>query len=247
MKHANLSDIGNVRQNNEDYAWSGINKYNNMAGIVCDGLGGYKGGSAASEITVSTFIEKFENTDFNIYTGDQIVEWIDNIIESTRNKIANHIQDNEKLENMATTFVCSIVVGSKVYIFNVGDSRAWYITREHKGHQVSEDQNLLNYLNKMSAPKELYRLHRENLFAITQFIGTKNKRIVKPDVFIEQAAKGDYVVLTSDGCHNFIDIHQMVDAISFDHDNLDNACNAIISKALVNYSNDNLSIVILEI
>ena len=42
--------------------------------LVCDGLGGYKGGSAASEILVNTIQEKFLVTNFNQYSKQQICE-----------------------------------------------------------------------------------------------------------------------------------------------------------------------------
>lgn len=247
MQHAFLSDIGRVRQTNEDYAWSGINEYNCLAGIVCDGLGGYKGGSAASEITVNVFKEKFNSTDLTTYTTEQINEWINNIIDTARTKISKHIETNPKLANMATTLVCAIIIDDKAYIYNVGDSRAWLISKLYESKQITVDQNLMNYLIKVKAPKEVFSMHKENLYAITQFVGAKTKKQIIPDAFIVNLSEGDYIVLTSDGCHNFTTINNMVSSILNENKVLSYACNSIISHALVNNSNDNLSIVILGV
>ncbi|MGL4950877.1 MAG: protein phosphatase 2C domain-containing protein [Mycoplasma sp.] len=246
-RHGNLSDIGSVRQNNEDYAWSGINEFGIMAGVVCDGLGGYKGGSAASEITVKVFQERFLKTNFTSYQPEQVSKWIENTIEAARVSISEHIIEHEKLSNMATTFVASIIIGNVCYIFNIGDSRAWYVSREGKGSQITIDQNLLNHLNQINAPRELYEKHKASLFAITQFVGARTDREIKAEGFYQTIKKGDFIVLTSDGCHNFVTIEDIVAAIDYDIDKLPNACNAIITKALVNNSNDNLSIVILGV
>ncbi|MGL4951434.1 MAG: protein phosphatase 2C domain-containing protein [Mycoplasma sp.] len=247
FKHANLSDIGSVRQNNEDYAWSGINNFGNMAGVICDGLGGYKGGSAASEITVNVFKNKFERTNFNSFQIEQIETWIANVIEEARMKISEHIINHEKLSNMATTFVASIIVNGNCFTFNIGDSRAWLIKNNGVGSMITTDQNLLNHLNKINAPKHVYEMYKMNLFAITQFVGARNEKNVKADVFHSKLENGDFILLTSDGCHNFIKIEDMMEAINYDKNKLINACNSIITKSLINHSNDNLSIVILGV
>ena len=249
MRHTNKSDIGTVRKNNEDSCWSGVNAYHNLAGIVCDGLGGYKGGSAASEITVSVFKQKFETTDLNTLDPNQINHWIANIIDEARLKINEHIAKNMKLANMATTFVCALVVGDKAYVYNVGDSRAWLVSELYGCKQVTVDQNLINYLNKMGAPHHVYEQYKDNLYAITQFVGCKsekNPKVVKPDVYQINLQKGDYIVLTSDGCHNFIEPKVMAKKILTSRD-FDSVPTQIIAESLSNDSNDNLSVVILGV
>ncbi len=246
MRHTNHSDIGTVRQNNEDSCWSGVNAYNNLAGIVCDGLGGYKGGSAASDITVRVFKQRFESTDLTTLSQEQINIWIWNIIDEARTEINHHIEKNPKLANMATTFVCALVIGGKAYIYNIGDSRAWLVSEIYGCKQVTTDQNLLNYLNKMNAPHHLYEQHKENLYAITQFVGAKNSKVIKPDVYEIDLQKGDYIVLTSDGCHNFINPKDMGKKILTARD-FNDVPTQIIAESLSNDSNDNLSVVILGV
>lgn len=244
MKFDFLSDVGQVRQNNEDVAWSGINQYNNFAGVICDGLGGYKGGSTASGIMVDIFRERFNEIDLNYLTREQIVEWIINVINAARERIALKVVDDVQLKNMATTFVCCIIVNSKAYIFNVGDSRCWYISKD-RYYQITEDQNLYNYLVKVKAGPEYFQMHRDNLFAITQFVGSMNNKSVTPDVYEIDVEPNSFFVLTSDGCHNFIELNDMVRYVFENQNNFSNACNSIIAKALSNNSNDNLSIVIM--
>lgn len=246
MKHTSYSDIGTVRQNNEDSCWSGVNAFKNLAGVVCDGLGGYKGGSAASEITVKVFKQKFESTNLSSYTQDQMNTWISTIIDEARQQISSHIEKNPKLANMATTFVCALIVGDRAYIYNIGDSRAWLVSEQYGCEQITADQNLINYLNKMNAPKHIYELHRDNLYAITQFVGCKNSKQIKPDVYQIILQQGDNIVLTSDGCHNFIEPSEMASKI-LNGDDFNEIATQIIAKSLANDSNDNLSVVILGV
>lgn len=244
MKFEFLSDIGQVRQNNEDVAWAGVNRYNNFAGVICDGLGGYKGGSTASGTMVDIFKERFYDIDLNYLSSEQIFEWINNVIAFAREKISSIIIEDQQLKNMATTFVCCIVVGTKAYIFNIGDSRCWYIS-PNRTYQVTEDQNLYNYLVKVKAGSEYFQMHKDNLFAITQFVGAMNNKNITPDIYEIDIEPDSFFVLTSDGCHNFIDLADISRYIFENQNNYKNACNNIVAKALANNSNDNLSIVVM--
>lgn len=245
MKHSHLTNVGIVRNNNEDAVWSGSNEWGNYIGIVCDGLGGYKGGSAASEILINTFKDKFLVTNFNQLSKHEISLWVDNVIIKAREEISKYILDNsaKDLANMASTLVCAIIIGQKVYIFNVGDSRAYKISKE-KSYQITSDQNLYNYLVKNNKPQEKFIEHKDNLYAIVQFIGGISMKKIIPDIFETTLKEDEYIILTSDGVHNFVTIRDFIDSLINEED-YDKKCSSILSKAIANRSNDNLSVVII--
>lgn len=247
IKHSFLTNVGTVRSNNEDAVWSGSNEWGNFVGLVCDGLGGYKGGSAASEILVNTFKKRFLSTNFNQLSRDEISHWIDNVILKAREEITDYIMNSngKDLANMASTLVCAIIVENRVYVFNVGDSRAYKISRE-KSYQITIDQNLYNYLYRNNKPEEKFIEYKDNLYAITQFIGAISMKKIVPDVFETTLNQGEYIILTSDGVHNFVTIKDMIDSLLLE-DDYSKKCSSIISKAIANRSNDNLSIAIIGV
>ena len=68
------SDVGIVRPENQDAVYVGQNDAGNLIGIVCDGLGGYKGGAIASNIACKLFTDAFNRTDFTKKTNKFIEE-----------------------------------------------------------------------------------------------------------------------------------------------------------------------------
>ena len=63
----NYSDVGKVREINEDYFGSYSGSFGNLI-LVCDGMGGHKGGEIASRLAVETISNYFEklNDSYNI-------------------------------------------------------------------------------------------------------------------------------------------------------------------------------------
>ena len=240
------SEKGVVRPNNEDVAWSGKNVSNNFLAILCDGLGGYKGGSNASDIVLETFKKAFLKVNFDHFSKSEIDKWVTEIIKESRHNITLFLKNkSESMMSMATTMVCGIIIKNKVYIYNVGDSRAYYI-KSKKSKQITIDQNLLNFFKKTNAPEERYVKYKNDLYSLLQFIGVESKRDVDAESFTIELERDSYLVLTSDGVHNFSDILIFEDIIYKNKKNkLSEACSNIISNALANSSNDNLSIVII--
>ena len=96
--------------------------------VVADGMGGYLGGTEASQIVVKTLedIYKKRKKDDNLFDLLQ-----KGIILSHRKIVAASIK-KKQLENMGSTIVAAALdePNRKVWVANVGDSRAYLISKD---------------------------------------------------------------------------------------------------------------------
>jgi protein phosphatase len=118
---AGLSDVGRVRTNNEDYLAIHPPLY-----IVADGMGGAAAGEVASHLAVNTIAGELAHLS---YTRDDAVEnAASEAFRCADHAIKQQAKNDPALSGMGTTAVLAIQFGDRVFIANVGDSRAYLVT-----------------------------------------------------------------------------------------------------------------------
>lgn len=228
------SDIGQVRQHNEDHCWCGKNEKNNYMLIVCDGLGSYKGSKIASEIVTRNFVNSFLKSE---YKKIQIKKWFLDVVEKSKIEFIQEIAKNEDYSKMSTTIVLSLIIDETAYTFWMGDSRA-YIVKTNGSELITRDHNLRNYLEDSNASKIIFKKYEDNLDSITNFIDATIKKetfgFEKVDI-----QSNDILFLSSDGLYNFVNMNLLYKY--FREENIEEGLDNIIKKALKNGSDDNIS------
>jgi len=127
MDIAYISDIGLLRKRNEDH-YLVMDKYGLF--IVCDGMGGHKGGEIASTLAVENIEEYMLTLSANSLWEDPI-----SILNAAICK-ANHLiwlqgQDNPEWHEMGTTITAAVINKKQLSVANVGDS-SLYMFRNGK-------------------------------------------------------------------------------------------------------------------
>ncbi|WP_303923165.1 PP2C family protein-serine/threonine phosphatase [Ureaplasma parvum] len=245
MNFGFISDIGSQRKHNDDCALVIQNQYQQTLLIVCDGLGGYKGGAAASHITLETIKNNFLTTDFSEYDKQQIQKWYIKVIKLAQVEIDRTVLLDKDVYNMGTTVVASIVVNDFSYTLNIGDSRAYLLSNE-QFLQISHDHNLLQVLQARKANPEVYKKHEKNLFSLTQFVGRTSNIFLSYDLFVNKLNPNEIIVLTSDGFHNYFELNTLYEKlIKSTKDTKNELLQQLIRQAIINGSNDNLSLAFL--
>ncbi|MCI9110754.1 MAG: serine/threonine-protein phosphatase [Bacilli bacterium] len=129
------STTGFRRENNEDFVCTVVSPINNNIKLllVCDGMGGFNNGEAASKIVALEIIRWFKFYDFNL-GFDKIEKEINKVIEKARGIF------RESYEMIGTTLTFAIVGENETLIGNIGDSRT-YIIKDGVLTQITKDDS----------------------------------------------------------------------------------------------------------
>ncbi len=188
----NSTDVGLVRQENEDYMGY-FESINGHVFIVCDGMGGHVGGAAASRIAVENIRAFLENHYFDL-PEDALTAGI----EFANSVVYKRSRDNADLAGMGTTIVMAIVRSDKVFYAHVGDSRI-YIFSENKLYRLTLDHSYVQTLVDQGLIKEEEMEEHPRKNEITRALG------IGPDIEISVGsapvipANGDILLLCTDG------------------------------------------------
>lgn len=214
--------------------------------MVADGMGGTNAGEVASEIAVNAIREFFSSVPGDLRTDDgTITAKLVEAIHFAQKKIVTHALEFPDTAGMGTTIVMSWVLGEKVYTAWSGDSRA-YLYRPVTGLvQMSKDHSYVQELvdkGKITAEQAFY--HPESNI-ITQSLGDE-EHPPKPETRIFSLAKGDRVLLCSDGLCGMIQDDQITEILKNNPDTGD-CLKVLIEEANNAGGHDNITAVICEI
>ena len=125
------SDVGKVREMNQDYYYISNSLDEVQLYILADGMGGYNGGEIASKIAVETAKNYIENNFKEIEKDrDSIIQLLGSSMEYANMVVYEKSQQKPELYGMGTTLEICLIYNNKVYIGHIGDSRIYRIRKE---------------------------------------------------------------------------------------------------------------------
>ena len=243
------SDIGPRRATNQDCFLSAVlphppklrgvrkREKNAFLAVVCDGMGGARGGEIASQLAVNTFIEKMKEE-----TQRDALGALEEALSSANGAVYGAAEENESLRGMGSTMVAVLAYERALALLNVGDSRIylWHaghlllLTRDHSYVQAMVDAG------KMSAEEARYSLHKN---VITRAVGTRPT--VLGDIAYSYWEEGDRLLLCTDGVSGVLSDADIAAVLSADMP-IERAARELIEKAVLCGSEDNLTALLIE-
>ena len=207
MQSWGLSDPGCVRKQNQDaYQIEQLDR-NSLLCVVCDGMGGAKSGNIASSLAVEVFVEEVKRSWKPMMDQNKIDQMLQSAVKLANFTVFDQAAQFEEFDGMGTTLVAVLIRGRKATVVNVGDSRAYGINRTGI-HQITKDHSLVQMMVERGDLKpEIAKSYPGKNF-ITRAIGTE--AFVMCDIFHRDVAKGDYLLLCSDGLSNMMDDQEIL-------------------------------------
>jgi Serine/threonine protein phosphatase len=244
MKVNVLTHIGIVRKENQDSVVFELFESKNRAiAVVCDGMGGARAGSVASSLAAESFMEEMRpvlNSPKRI-TGLKekliaaAVKSNSVVFESSKSTVDYH--------GMGTTLVALFHDGSKYFVINIGDSRAYHINGK-KAARITRDHSFVEELvDRGELTPEQARVHpRKNI--ITRALGIASE--VQCDVFDGSLKKGEYIMLCSDGLTNLV-FQEELSVLFEKYKEPELICKELVDLAIERGAPDNVTVAVLSL
>jgi protein phosphatase len=239
MKACALTDVGVTRTVNQDYVYYSMTPVGNLPNlfVLADGMGGHKAGDMASRYSVETFVNYVGSTD-----GVDPISILDEGMVRANAAVLAKAGEAEEYNGMGTTMVVACVIGSILYVANVGDSRLYILGKELR--QVTRDHSYVEEMVSLGAiDRSAARTHKRKN-EITRAIGGEDT--VMPDFFPIDLQEGDRILMCSDGLTNMVEDF-VIERILKNTEDLDEAARSLIDLANDNGGKDNISVILVEI
>jgi PPM family protein phosphatase len=230
------SDVGLVRKGNEDSMFAGTTVF-----AVADGMGGHQAGEVASDTALES-LRKLDGLDFE---SEQAAAraLADAILEANRSVVSKADADPD-LRGMGTTLTAVLLLGERMLVAHVGDSRA-YLLRDQGLSQLTTDHTLVEQLIRDGRLSREEAATHPQRSVITRAIGIEQS--VEVDSMPGLALQaGDQILLCSDGLTGPVSDEDIAEILATTPDG-DAACQALIDAANEGGGPDNITVVLLRV
>jgi protein phosphatase len=233
LRYAARSDVGMIREINEDSGYAGPRLL-----VVADGVGGHAAGEVASSVAVATVSQLDEDS-----PGGDLLDRLSAAVTSANTHLRDMITGDPDLEGMGTTLTAMLRAGSRFGLVHVGDSRC-YLLRDGALQQITRDHTFVQGLlddGRITAD-EADQHPQRNL--ITNAVDGREGMDL--DLSVREARAGDRYLLCSDGLSGVVSEDTLQETLAEANDPSD-AADQLIRLALRGGGPDNITAVVADV
>jgi len=200
---AGKTDIGTARSENQDDYRAALCADGSAWALVCDGMGGARGGKTAAE-TACKAIEAAFSAGGCEAGGEEA--FLREAMKAANAAIFRMASDNADYAGMGTTAVCALLRGGTAYLAHVGDSRC-YLWSGGRLTQLTHDHSYVQELVDNGRITAVEAEHHPRKNVITRALGVECS--VEPEYTQADVAPGELLLLCTDGLSNAVSKNQM--------------------------------------
>lgn len=246
-----LTDVGMVRDHNEDYLSSDVT---NGIAVLADGMGGENAGEVASSMSVHVLMDELSSyakggapllsakkPNENLSEESRVVL---DAVESANNAVFHVSQTQPQYRGMGTTVVAMMFYDNKMTVAHIGDSRM-YRFREDELEQITKDHSFVQELiDKGVYTKEQARAsNKKNI--VTQALGkapTLKVAVQELDVLVN-----DLYLVCSDGLTDLVVDNNIEMILRQFASDLKGMAKQLVEVANASGGNDNISVLLVKV
>lgn len=227
--YAARSDVGSVREHNEDSYLVKTPLF-----VVADGMGGHEAGEVASNIAVTTMEAHAPKSTSPEALAAAVIKANEAVLRGA--------QDGTGKPGMGTTLTAAFVFEDEATIAQVGDSRA-YLLHDGQLQRITRDHSLVADLIEQGRLTEAEARFHPQRSVITRALGSDPH--MQPDLYTLHIEEGDRLLLCSDGLCSMIS-DEDIEEILLDNPAPAHACDALVEEAIIAGGLDNVTVIVID-
>jgi PPM family protein phosphatase len=251
MLAAAISDIGKVRDHNEDAFFCDPQR---GLFVVCDGMGGHAAGEIASALAVESVRQHWLDDEVEKAVGrfessaepdaqKQLVTVLRGGVAAAHQAILSEAARDGEKHGMGTTLVAVRVLQSCAIFAHAGDSRA-YLVRDQISMQLTEDHTLLARLLAAGIDVDTSGDGARFRSMLTNALGIGAE--CRVSMFMLPLVDGDQLMLCSDGVSEYVSEAE-VGQVLIAHSDPARAAQQLVDLALDRGGSDNATALVVRI
>lgn len=238
MQAAGISHIGLVREKNEDKY---IMDLQQKLFVICDGMGGHKGGKIASAMAAQVIERQYTSNDEQDRSAA-----LNAAINAANQKIWQVGSDNPEYQEMGTTATAAVIAGERLIVAHVGDS-SLFLLRDGQIRKITTDHTLARQMvmDGLLGEDEIRTCAYNHI--LTRAVGVQAN--IEIDNYTEVIQPGDQIILCSDGLTDMLADEEILEIMNENKAaaDLDQLARALVDAALNKGGYDNTTIIVLGI
>ncbi len=233
LRYAVRSDVGLLREGNEDSAYAGPRLL-----AIADGMGGHAAGEVASAVAISALA----GLDHDMPGGD-LLDSLAAAVAAANATLHEMSAADPAVEGMGTTLTAMLWQDARVALCHIGDSRA-YLLRDGDFYQITRDHTLVQSLvDDGRLTPEAAATHPQRSLLLRALDGRTE---AEPDLSIREVRVGDRYLLCSDGLSDVVTeqtLHKTLVTIT----SPDDAVIQLIELAIRSGGPDNITCIVADV
>ncbi len=233
LRYAVRSDVGLLREGNEDSAYAGPHLL-----AVADGMGGHAAGEVASAATIAALSPLDAE-----HPGADLVSALADAVATANLRLQELIISDPSIEGMGTTLTALLWSDGHAAFCHIGDSRA-YLLRNGQFYQITHDHTLVQSLvdeGKITEDDVATHPHRSLLLRALD-----GRTVAEPDLFPHETMAGDRYLLCSDGLSGVVTEQTLQQTLSSVWD-LEKVTLQLVELAIRGGGPDNITCIVADV
>ena len=208
--------------------------------LVCDGMGGAAAGDLAARIAAEAIKQQL------VGAGPAVTESpgesLKSAVSGANGAVLAEAKAHPATRGMGTTCTAAIVLPDRLFLAQVGDSRA-YLLRDGRLQLLTRDQTMADQLVEAGAlrPEDVATYPYRHV--LLQAVGTQST--IEPIKSEVRLRRGDRILLCSDGLHGSVPDHEIAQILGAAAD-INHVAHELIQAALTAGGPDNVTVIVAD-